>query len=200
MVENYKIKKMYLDGRVEEIEDVIPKETPVKIYETRKLVYETTASPEKLQELEDGYRYVHFFNKVMDTERYPFLYKNDDVATFLNGMKLTLEKEDALRSSGLHCATLCSEGGVVFAGRDIGRHNALYKAIGDAFDHNCHPSQYFVCSTSRVHYSFVEICSKANIKCIVSKGSVSDSAIALAEENGISLYGFAVNGSVNRYV
>ncbi len=106
MVESYKIKKLFLDGNVEEVEDSIPKETPIKIYQTRHLVYETTASPDKLKELEDGYKYTHFFNKIMDSERYPFLYKKDDVAAILKAMQSTGEKEDAIRNVGLHSSTL----------------------------------------------------------------------------------------------
>lgn len=199
MIETYKLKKLYEDGRIEDIEAVVPKEIQAKIYEKRKLVYETTATPEQLKELEDGYKYVHFFNKVFDPERYPFLYKQDDIGAFLKVMEQTIKREDSCNTYGLHCVTLCTDGKVVFAGRDIIRHNALFKAIGDAFNHNCSPAQYMVCTTSRVHYSFVDICSKANIKCIVSKGSVSDSAITHAEDSGISLYGFVGDGSVIKF-
>lgn len=200
MIDTLKIRNVYLDGRTEEAEDDVAKEIPAKVFYKGHMVYETTALPSKLDELEAGYNYVHFFRKIMDSERFPFFYDANDAKAVLSAVEKTMDMSDLFKKTrGTHIVTLCDNRGVIFRGEDISRHNAFYKAVGDCFLHNRYPHQYFMCISSRVPYSLVEVANSTNIKCIVTPKAVTDSAVLYAAENDIVLYGFAQKDSMKQY-
>lgn len=200
MIDTIKIREVYLDGRIEESYKDVAKEIPVKLFYKGTMVFETTALASKLDELEAGYNYVNFFKKITDKERFPYFYETSDVKNIINAMDKTMQGSDVFaKTHGTHIVTLCDSRGVIFKGEDISRHNALYKAIGECFLHNRYPHQYFMCTSSRVPYSMVEIANDANIKCIVTPKAVTDSAVLFAAENDIALMGHAANEGLIQY-
>jgi FdhD protein len=88
---------------------------------------------------------------------------------------------------GLFC-----ERGPICIIEDIGRHNALDKAIGYAlfqkqdFDF----SRTFVACTGRVSSDMALKCSVAGIPIIVSRGATTSLAISIAERTGLCVIGF----------
>jgi FdhD protein len=133
------------------------------------------------------------------------------VASFLDESKLPLIKSDlriqkvqakeamsAISLSEIHIAT----GGVHSVGlfgvgepiiiEDIGRHNALDKAIGCAltqsqdFDFS---GTYAAC-TGRVSSDMALKCSVAGIPIVVSRGATTSLAISIAERTGLCIIGF----------
>ena len=199
-MDTYSVKKLFKDGSTEVSEELIIKETPIKIYEKGEVVYETTAYPEKIRDLEEGFKFVHYYRKIRDFERTPNTYEKEDISNIIDGLSKTLSKSDLYKVGRCtHCMALCSKDGPVFFGEDISRHNALYKVIGDCFLHKRYPWQYYLCASSRMTYSMLEIIQKAGIDCVVTKSAVTDSAILMARDFGIRMYGCATEDMVKQY-
>ena len=133
------------------------------------------------------------------------------IASFLDESKLPLinsdlninrkqakEAMEAISLSDIHIAT----GGVNSVGlfgidepiiiEDIGRHNALDKAIGSALMHRTDfdfSSSYVAC-TGRVSSDMALKCSVAGIPIVVSRGATTSLAISIAERTGLCIIGF----------
>lgn len=136
------------------------------------------------------------------------------IASFLDESKLSeirsdlkITKEDvfaamkAISLSELHVAT----GGVHSVGlfkrgdpisgpvciiEDIGRHNALDKAIGYALSGKMDFGQVFAACTGRISSDMALKCSVAGIPIIVSRGATTSLAISIAERTGLAIVGF----------
>jgi FdhD protein len=84
---------------------------------------------------------------------------------------------------------------------DIGRHNALDKAIGYAliqkqdFDF----LRTFVACTGRVSSDMALKCSVAGIPIVASRGATTSLAISIAERTGLSIVGFVRGKRLNVY-
>jgi FdhD protein len=95
-------------------------------------------------------------------------------------------------TGGVHCVGLFGEKGSICIIEDIGRHNALDKAIGSAllqrqdFDF----SQTFVACTGRVSSDMALKCSVAGIPIIVSRGATTSLAVSIAERTNLCIIGF----------
>ena len=133
------------------------------------------------------------------------------IASFLDESKLPLIKsglmidriqaKEAMNSislSEIHIAT----GGVHSVGifgvgapiiiEDIGRHNALDKAIGCALMHrqDYDFSRTYAACTGRVSSDMALKCSVAGIPIVVSRGATTSLAISIAERTGLCIIGF----------
>lgn len=133
------------------------------------------------------------------------------IASFLDESKLPAINSDfrididqakaamaAISISEVHIAT----GGVHSVGlfgddepiiiEDIGRHNALDKAIGYALIHRqdyCFSRSYVAC-TGRVSSDMAMKCSMVGIPIVVSRGATTSLAISIAERTGLCIIGF----------
>jgi FdhD protein len=106
------------------------------------------------------------------------------------------------RTGGLHAAGLFDRSGQLeLAREDVGRHNALDKVIGHALlDRRLPLRESIVCVSGRVAFELVQKTALAGCPIIVGVGAPTSLAIALAEDRGIALAGFARgNGRVNVY-
>jgi len=133
------------------------------------------------------------------------------VASFLDESKLPLIQSDlqidkdqakeamsAISLSEIHIAT----GGVHSVGlfgvgepiiiEDIGRHNALDKAIGCALIHrpDFDFKRTYAACTGRVSSDMALKCSVAGIPIVVSRGATTSLAISIAERTGLCIIGF----------
>jgi FdhD protein len=88
------------------------------------------------------------------------------------------------RTRGSHAAILYDDqlGQVAFA-EDVGRHNALDKAVGNAFMHRKLPRCEIVVLSSRISYELVQKAARANLSVMISHSRPT----ALAAEMGRSL-------------
>jgi FdhD protein len=95
-------------------------------------------------------------------------------------------------TGGVHSVGLFGEKETICIIEDIGRHNALDKAIGIAFlqKHDFDFSQTFVACTGRVSSDMALKCSVAGIPAIVSRGATTSLAISIAERTGLCIIGF----------
>jgi len=107
-------------------------------------------------------------------------------------MKAISQSEVHIATGGVHSVGLFGEREPICIVEDIGRHNALDKAIGYALIHNrdFDFGQTFVACTGRISSDMALKCSVAGIPIIVSRGATTSLAISIAERTGLCIVGF----------
>jgi FdhD protein len=104
-------------------------------------------------------------------------------------------------TGGLHAAALVDVGGEREVVReDVGRHNAVDKAIGAALGQGWLPGHAFVLTVSgRVAYEIVQKAVTAGLPAIVAIGAPSSLAVDAARAAGLTLVGFVRRERFNVY-
>ncbi len=112
-----------------------------------------------------------------------------------------LEQPGHQRTGGLHATGLFdSAGEALLAREDVGRHNAMDKVIGRALLEGWLPlSERLLCVSGRLSFELVQKAAVAGAPILVGVGAPSSLAIALAEDRGMTLCGFARGTRVNVY-
>ena len=133
-----------------------------------------------------------------------------DSATIVSDFKSIMQQMRIKQSifektGGVHaCAILGKEGKVIHLREDIGRHNAMDKAIGASIRNGELPK--IISLSSRIGWELVAKAVRSNIEIIIAAGAISASAERLARSSNITLIGFAnqdkpmIIGSINRIV
>ena len=105
------------------------------------------------------------------------------------------------RTGGLHATGVFDQWGEPACVReDVGRHNAMDKVIGWALRKKLVPlSDFVLCVSGRLSFELVQKAAVAGAPILVGVGAPSSLAIELALQRGLTLAGFARNGSVNVY-
>lgn len=137
----------------------------------------------------------------LDTDRLPKI-RSDlviDPSTITNMMKETLVSELHARTGGIHIVGLFGPEGRVCIMEDIGRHNALDKAIGYGLKHEVDFSRTIVASSGRLSSEMIRKCLIANIPIIASRGATTTLAIRLGEQSGLTILGFVRGQKMNIY-
>jgi FdhD protein len=94
---------------------------------------------------------------------------------------------------------LVDKSGALCLVEDVGRHNAVDKAIGYALTKGIDFAQVFLASTGRISSEIVYKCAMANIPLVISRGAVTSLAIEVAKKAGLTVIGFARGGRMNIY-
>ncbi len=103
-------------------------------------------------------------------------------------------------TGGLHAAGIFSAAGDLLISReDIGRHNAVDKAIGHALLHGIDPAETFLLLSGRVSFEILQKALAARIPLIVAISAPSSLAVDFARESGQTLIGFLRPPTFNRY-
>jgi FdhD protein len=104
-------------------------------------------------------------------------------------------------TGGLHATGLFSRGGEALCVReDVGRHNAMDKVIGWAFNEGRLPlADGILCVSGRLSFELVQKAAVAGCPLLVAVGAPSTLAVELAADRGITLCGFVRDGKMNVY-
>jgi FdhD protein len=105
------------------------------------------------------------------------------------------------RTGGLHATGLFTDTGDPIAVReDVGRHNAMDKVIGWALRSGILPLHgRMLCVSGRLSFELVQKAARAGAPVLVGVGAPSSLAVRLADEQRITLAGFARGDRVNVY-
>jgi len=103
-------------------------------------------------------------------------------------------------NKSVHGAAFCdTDGHILIAREDIGRHNALDKLIGAIYRADLCPAQGFVVMTSRCSFELVQKASAAGISLLATLSAPTALAVDLAERAGLGLAARAQPGTVVRF-
>lgn len=90
-------------------------------------------------------------------------------------------------TKGTHSCYLSVKGEIVFMAEDIGRHNAVDKAVGYAVMHDYPLKDCILFTTGRVPTDMVKKCITAGVPVLVSKAVPTDAAVEMAEQYHMTL-------------
>jgi len=107
-----------------------------------------------------------------------------------------IETEEYRKTRGYHTAVVVGKDGVVSRMYDVGRHNAVDKAIGSALLKGAELSKTFLLLSGRISRGMAMKCARVGIPLIASKAAILDSAIEVCEKSGIAAVSFATNIAV----
>ena len=103
-------------------------------------------------------------------------------------------------TGGLHAAALLdANGGVLAAFEDVGRHNAVDKAVGALIVAGKLPEAKLLVVSSRAGFEIVQKACAAGVPVVASVSAPSSLAIDLALAMNVTLCGFVRNGGMSIY-
>ena len=105
------------------------------------------------------------------------------------------------KTGGLHAAGLFDPTGQLIVVReDVGRHNAVDKVIGYALMHDLLPlAGYSLAISGRGGFEIIQKAISAGISAVVAVSAPTSLAVETAREFGLTLLGFARNGTATKY-
>ncbi|PJJ53416.1 FdhD protein [Mumia flava] len=116
--------------------------------------------------------------------------------------RLRTRQQQFDRTGGAHAAgiftddTSTADSGTVVVREDVGRHNAVDKAVGYALLNRVDVAGDALCTSGRVGFEIVQKAAVAGIGAVVGVGAPTTLAIDLAERAAITLAAFARDGRV----
>lgn len=116
---------------------------------------------------------------------------------FVRGYLSQLEEEYYRRTRAYHTALIVDVSGNVAKGYDVGRHNAVDKAIGIAYRMGFDFERSFLLLSGRITAGIAKKAIRTKIPLIASKAAILDSAIELCRNYGLSAISFASGIAIN---
>ncbi len=111
------------------------------------------------------------------------------------------EAQDAFtRTGGVHAATvLTADGAPIAHAEDVGRHNAVDKAVGKLLYDGRLDEAVILAVSGRVSFEIVQKAAAARIPIVVAVSAPTSLAVDLATRAGITLCAFVRDGRMNVY-
>lgn len=114
--------------------------------------------------------------------------------------RLNTIAENFRETGGVHIAAIYkNDGGLLSFAEDVGRHNAVDKAIGASALNKTNFAEYFLALSGRLSGDIVLKAARVKIPIVASLAAALDSGVALAKNLGITLIGFARGNRMNIY-
>lgn len=124
-------------------------------------------------------------------------------AEWLHGLPTQMRKVQSVfeQTGGLHAAAIFdADGKLLVSQEDIGRHNALDKAIGTLLQKNIlYAPGRVLCVSGRMSYEIIQKALRARITIVAGVGAPSSLAVALANDFNMTLIGFLNEQRANIY-
>jgi FdhD protein len=127
---------------------------------------------------------VKAFNKVHSKKTYRLSYLLKRQAEFAKSSPMYLE------TGGMHGACILDESGKMVIREDIGRHNAVDKAIGHAIREGLNPKGLVLLTTGRISYEMLSKAARFGFSIIGSRTAATKQAIQLAKFLNIEVVGY----------
>jgi FdhD protein len=113
---------------------------------------------------------------------------------------LNFKAETFRKTAGVHAAAVCGGNGSFLAfAEDVGRHNAVDKAIGMTAEKLADFSDCLLVLTGRLSGDVVLKAARVGIPVVASMAAALDSGVAVAKRSGITLVGFVRGKRMNIY-
>lgn len=122
-------------------------------------------------------------------------------AATVRSLAASLEQSSQLfqRTGGVHNAALASGESLLIFQEDIGRHNALDKIMGQCFLEGIPQDDKSIVFSGRVSSEIILKIVKMGIPVLISRSAPTDLALALADDLGVTVVGFAREHRCNIY-
>jgi FdhD protein len=116
-------------------------------------------------------------------------------------LRMNQLQETFRQTGGLHAAAIFDgDGELIISHEDIGRHNALDKAIGSCLLSSGLPDKPKVlCVSGRMSYEILQKAIVAQIPIVAGVGAPSSLAVTMASDFNVTLIGFVRNNRYNIY-
>lgn len=95
------------------------------------------------------------------------------------------------QSGGIHASALCNRSQIVVLAEDIGRHNTLDKILGECMLKKIPTRDGILLTTGRISSEMLLKAARMETPVVVSRGTPTERAIALGEELGVTIIGYA---------
>ena len=116
-------------------------------------------------------------------------WRDGDIFRLSACLRETMPLHDA--TQGAHGAALMHRGEVLCCCEDIGRHNALDKAVGTALESGAALGECILCTTGRIACDIAEKAAAAGVPVLVSRALPTAKAVNYARAVGLTLIGRA---------
>ncbi len=213
----YPARRVHSSGRAEETKVLLARECPVKLFLNGKAFTTLFASPLELKELAVGHLVTEGaikFSEITQIEEkgnkihvqtkkedQPFQRRESNEQVFVGSDSIFdpealfagidhLESETYRLTRGTHLAALIDrKGELIVQIVDVGRHNAVDKAVGAAFLQGLDISKYYMLSTGRQPAYMVTKAARAGIPLVATKAMPFDSGVEAAKKANVCLVG-----------
>jgi FdhD protein len=103
-------------------------------------------------------------------------------------------------TGGVHSCALATNGGeIILFAEDISRYNTVDRVLGQAILRDINTNNKILLTSCRITSGIIKKIIFGNIPIIISRAAVTDSALEIANDNNITLIGFARGERMNVY-
>ncbi len=133
----------------------------------------------------------------LNVQREPIHLTTNRVRTLLSNFRE--QSKLYITTGGVHSAALADHTGIILFSEDIGRHNAVDKLIGKAFLNSISMLDKILLSSGRISGEIMTKIVQNKIPVLITRTAPTCMSINYAEDNGVTLIGFARGNRMNIY-